>query len=111
MTEENNENLQDTMTLISYGGDARSDSFEAIELASQGKFDKAQDSLKKADESLKIAHNKQTDMLTKSAKGIEGNVDLLTVHGQDHLMNALTCRDLAGYIVKLYKRIEQLENE
>lgn len=103
--------LQATMTLISYGGDARSDSFEAINLASEKNFEAAEKKLQAADESLKVAHNKQTEMLTSEAQGINKNVSLLTVHGQDHLMNALTCRDLAGVIVKLYKKMYELDDK
>lgn len=102
---ENEEELHNTMTLISYGGDARSDSFEAINFASKKDFENAQKKLEDANKSLKIAHNKQTEMLSHEAEGEKENVSLLTVHGQDHLMNALTCRDLAGVIVKLYKQM------
>ena len=38
-----------------------------------------------------------------------GNATLLMVHSQDHLMNAITFRDLAGEIVALYKRLAEKE--
>ncbi|MCT1177712.1 PTS lactose/cellobiose transporter subunit IIA, partial [Pediococcus pentosaceus] len=45
-----------------------------------------------------------TGMLTEEAKGNHAKVSLLTVHSQDHIMNAITFRDLAGEIVDLYKK-------
>ncbi|WP_143800250.1 PTS lactose/cellobiose transporter subunit IIA, partial [Oenococcus oeni] len=51
------------------------------------------------------AHNSQTDMLTKEANGDHAKVTLLMVHSQDHIMNAITFRDLAGEIVDLYKKL------
>ena len=32
------------------------------------------------------------------------------VHGQDHVMNAITFRDLAGEVVDLYRKISQESN-
>ncbi|EGF47440.1 PTS system cellobiose-specific transporter subunit IIA [Lacticaseibacillus rhamnosus MTCC 5462] len=44
-------------------------------------------------------------MLTDEANGHHQSVSLLMVHGQDHVMTAITFRDLAGEVVDLYKRI------
>ncbi|MGI6024906.1 MAG: PTS lactose/cellobiose transporter subunit IIA, partial [Pediococcus parvulus] len=33
------------------------------------------------------------------------------VHSQDHIMNAITFRDLAGEIVDLYKRLDDVKVE
>ncbi|STP56888.1 PTS system lactose/cellobiose-specific transporter subunit IIA [Enterobacter hormaechei] len=32
-------------------------------------------------------------------------VNLITVHSQDHLMNAMVIQDLAGDMIELYRRI------
>jgi PTS system cellobiose-specific IIA component len=48
-------------------------------------------------------------MLTAEAQGDHAKVTLLMVHSQDHLMNAITFRDLAGEIVALYKRLSTQE--
>jgi PTS system cellobiose-specific IIA component len=34
-----------------------------------------------------------------------GPVNLITVHSQDHLMNAMVIQDLAGDMIELYRRI------
>ena len=88
------ENLQAIMGLIVNGGNAKSSSMEAIQAAKKGDFDEADAKLKEADAALGEAHNSQTGMLTKEASGDHVKVTLLMVHGQDHLMNAITFRDL-----------------
>ncbi|QFG46223.1 PTS lactose/cellobiose transporter subunit IIA [Lapidilactobacillus dextrinicus] len=102
---EEDENLQAIMGLIVNGGNAKSSSMEAIQAAKKGDFDEADAKLKEADAALGEAHNSQTGMLTKEASGDHVKVTLLMVHGQDHLMNAITFRDLAGEVVDVYKKL------
>ncbi|GEL13453.1 hypothetical protein FC15_GL000218 [Lapidilactobacillus concavus DSM 17758] len=99
------ENLQAIMGLIVNGGNAKSSAMEAIMAAKTGDFAGADAKLKEADVALSEAHNSQTGMLTKEASGDHVKVTLLMVHSQDHLMNAITFRDLAGEIVDLYKKL------
>jgi PTS system cellobiose-specific IIA component len=105
VAEEQEQDLEVIMGLIVNGGNAKSSAFEAIKAAKTGDFDKADAKLKEADDFLIEAHNSQTSMLTDEAQGKHAKVTLLTVHSQDHLMNAITFRDLAGEIVDLYKRL------
>ncbi|MDG3062829.1 PTS lactose/cellobiose transporter subunit IIA [Lacticaseibacillus casei] len=104
-TNENEDNLETVMGLIVNGGNAKSSAFEAISAAKEGNFQKADSKLKEADDFLAKAHNSQSGMLTNEAQGKHVPVTLLMVHSQDHLMNAITFRDLAGEIVALYKRL------
>ncbi|MDF7669292.1 PTS lactose/cellobiose transporter subunit IIA [Lactobacillus sp. ESL0703] len=99
--------LMAAMGLIANGGNAKSLAFEAIRAAKKGDIDTARAKLKEADDSLLQAHNSQTDMLTKEAQGEHTQVTLLVVHSQDHLMNAITFRDLAGEMVDLYEKLYQ----
>lgn len=101
------ETLEAAMGLIVNGGNAKSLAFEAIRLAKKGDITGARAKLKESDESLNDAHNSQTGMLTKEAQGEHTKVTLLVVHSQDHLMNAITFRDLAGEIVDLYEKLYQ----
>lgn len=98
-------NMEVIMGLIVNGGNAKSSAFEAIMAAKKGDFETADAKLKEADKSLTEAHNVQTGMLTKEASGEHAQVSLLMVHSQDHLMTAITFRDLAGEIVDLYKAL------
>lgn len=102
---EGEQNLEIIMGLIINGGNAKSSAFEAIKAAKEGDLDTANAKLKESDGFLTEAHNIQTNMLTSEAQGQHAKVTLLTVHSQDHLMNAITFRDLAGEIVDLYKTI------
>lgn len=102
------ETLEAAMGLIANGGNAKSLAFEAIRLAKKGDITGARAKLKESDESLNDAHNSQTGMLTREAQGEHTKVTLLVVHSQDHLMNAITFRDLAGEIVDLYEKLYQV---
>ncbi|WP_409021737.1 PTS lactose/cellobiose transporter subunit IIA [Dellaglioa sp. P0083] len=102
---ENDAQMQTIMGLIVNGGNAKSDSMEEIQAAKKGDFETAAAKLADADKSLIEAHHSQTAMLTQEASGDPVPVSLLMVHGQDHLMNAITFRDLAGEVVDIYKKI------
>ncbi|MFT8318064.1 MAG: PTS lactose/cellobiose transporter subunit IIA [Sporolactobacillus sp.] len=95
------------MQLIANGGNARSMALEAIDLCKKGNFTGADDKLKESDDSLKIAHDIQTQMLTNEARGNSIQINLLVIHSQDHLMNAITIRDIAGQFVDLYKLLNK----
>ena len=99
------ETLEAAMGLIANGGNAKSLAFEAIRLAKKGDIAGARAKLVESDKSLNEAHNSQTGMLTKEAQGDHTKVTLLVVHSQDHLMNAITFRDLAGEMVDLYEKL------
>ncbi|UQS82202.1 PTS lactose/cellobiose transporter subunit IIA [Bombilactobacillus folatiphilus] len=101
------ENLQTVMGLIMNGGNAKGAAVEAIKAAKTGDFEQAAAKLKQSDEFLSEAHNAQTGMLTQEASGEHTPVTLLMVHGQDHIMNAITFRDMAGEIVDLYKQLAE----
>nr|WP_206763336.1 PTS lactose/cellobiose transporter subunit IIA [Clostridium perfringens] len=97
------------MNLIMYGGDAKSNAIEAIQVAKNGEFELANTKILDAESSLSKAHNSQTELLSEEAKGNETIVSLLMVHGQDHLMNAITFTDLAKEFINMYERIADIE--
>ncbi|CAM5379701.1 PTS lactose/cellobiose transporter subunit IIA OS=Lysinibacillus sphaericus OX=1421 GN=LS41612_07505 PE=4 SV=1 [Lysinibacillus sphaericus] len=59
-------------------------------------------------EALIEAHHAQTALLTQEAREEKVEVSMLLIHAQDHLMNAITFRDLAQEMIELY---EQLKGE
>lgn len=93
------------MQIIISGGGARSLSMEAINKAKQGKIDEAKQLLEKANEQLGEAHEVQTKLIQEEAAGNSKTVTLLMVHAQDHLMNAVTIKDMAQEFVDVYERI------
>lgn len=102
-----NELEQMIMELVVNGGDARSKAMEAIDAAKKGDFEMADVLLKECNEQLSSAHNKQTELIQAEVRGEHVLVTLLMVHAQDHLMNAMTVRDLAKEIIEIYKREEK----
>jgi PTS system cellobiose-specific IIA component len=90
--------------IIVNGGDARSHSMEAIQFAKQGKIAEARDALSKAYDNLGEAHKVQTGLIQDEAAGKSMEVSLLMVHAQDHLMNAITIKDLAQEFVDMYEK-------
>ncbi|WP_103104798.1 PTS lactose/cellobiose transporter subunit IIA [Brevibacillus reuszeri] len=91
--------------LILHGGNARSLAMEAIAKAKNKDLEGAQDSLNRAGEELSLAHQNQTALIQKEVSGEKTEVSMLLIHAQDHLMNAMTIKDLATEFVELYGHI------
>lgn len=92
------------LQIIVSGGNARSHAMEAIQLAKEGKIEKAREAITKANEELGEAHLVQTQLIQDEARGNSKEVTLLMVHAQDHLMNAITVKDLAQEFVDMYEK-------
>lgn len=94
------------MGLIVHSGDTKSECMEAIQLAKKGHIIEAKDKIKLANDALIEAHHSQTALLSQEARGEKVEVSMLLIHAQDHLMNAITFRDLAVEMIELYERIK-----
>lgn len=92
--------------IILHGGNAKSSAMEAIIAAKQGDFTTAKDKLIEAGNALNEAHHIQTALIQGEIRGEKTDISLLMVHAQDHLMNAITIKDLAAEFVDLYKRLK-----
>ena len=104
---ENKDSLEVAMTLIMYGGEAKSCAIEAIAAAKKQDFDRAQERLSQAQKALLQAHHAQAERLSKEAQGEKTELSLFMVHGQDHLMTSIAFVDLAKEIVDLHKKIDE----
>lgn len=91
-------------TLILHGGNGRSAAMEAIHAAKDNNMDLAREKLKEASDSINEAHHIQTSLIQSEIGGNKTEISLLMIHAQDHLMNAMTVKDLAKEIVELYER-------
>jgi len=98
---------QTVMELIVNGGDARSKAMQAIKLAKKGDLEAAKEKIKEANEALNKAHDFQTTLIQNEAAGEHVEVSLLMVHAQDHLMNAMTVRDLAQEMISMYEEFRK----
>ncbi len=105
------EYMEVVMGIIMSGGNAKGLAFQAIQQAKEGNFAEAEQSLTDASNELRNAHDVQTDLLTRLAQGEKIGWNLYMVHAQDHLMNAITFKDLAVEFVGQEKRIQALENK
>jgi PTS system cellobiose-specific IIA component len=99
--------LEEIITeLVVNGGDAKSKAIQAIRAAKAGDFKAADEKIKESNESLQEAHVFQTEIIQAETRGeSQADVSLLMIHGQDHLMNAITTRDLAIEMIDMYKMI------
>ena len=95
--------------LITFGGSARSDVFEAYAAAKNGDFEGAQALIKSAGEALLEAHKVQTDLIQQEAAGNNMTVKLLMVHAQDHLMTSILAKDLIQSMIEMQKQIQELQ--
>ncbi|GGB60536.1 PTS cellobiose transporter subunit IIA [Virgibacillus dakarensis] len=89
--------------IILYAGNGKSNAMEAIQEAKTGNFDKAEKLIEEAGTELGKAHDFQTKFLQEEASGEGTSVNVILVHSQDHLMTAMTVRDLAVEIIEIYR--------
>lgn len=100
------ENMEATIfQLILHGGNGRSAAMEAIMKAKQGDFAGAAEKIKESADALNEAHHIQTALIQGEIRGEKTELSLLMVHAQDHLMNAMTVKDLAAEMVEMYEKL------
>ncbi|WP_270286505.1 PTS lactose/cellobiose transporter subunit IIA [Enterococcus casseliflavus] len=91
--------------LILNAGNSKSKSIMAIESAREFNFIEAKSLIEEASEDLRLAHQMQTDMIQKQAKGEEVNVDVILIHAQDHLTMATLMLDQAQEFINIYEML------
>lgn len=100
-------NLEETIfELILHGGNGKSLAMEAIAEAKQGNYAQAREKLKESAQELAEAHHIQTSLIQAEIRGDKNTITLLMIHAQDHLMNALTVKDLAAEFIDLYEAMK-----
>ncbi|CAH1211779.1 MULTISPECIES: PTS lactose/cellobiose transporter subunit IIA [Paenibacillus] len=100
---------QTVMQIIANSGEARSYSLKAIRVAREGKLEEAEALIKEAKGSLTKAHKVQTGLIQAEGRGERTEITLLMIHAQDHLMNALTVREVAAELIEEIKARKELE--
>jgi cellobiose PTS system EIIA component len=110
MSVESTEQIQMlSFTIILHAGNARSFAMEAIGLAKQYQFENARNKIAEADKEFAEAHHVQTKLLQNEANGIKTDVSVILIHAQDHLMTAMTVKDLANEMIDMYEKMAQME--
>src|SRR5690625_7883706 len=82
---------------------------EAIHEAKEYHFKEAREKIELADEEFTKAHHEQTKLLQEESKGSKHEVTVILVHAQDHLMTAMTVKDLANEMIDMYEKIQKAE--
>lgn len=93
------------MELIIQAGEARSCSMEALRAARRKEWPRADTLLSEASEAARAAHRIQTELIGADEGCGKIPVNLIMVHAQDHLMNAMLCRELAEEIIQLRREL------
>jgi len=93
--------------IIATVGTARSMYIEAIDLASEGQYDKAKAMIKEGQEIFNEGHALHHELLTKYANGELPTTDILLVHAEDQLMSAEAFCILAEKFIALYEKINK----
>ncbi len=97
--------------IILHAGNARAEAYDALRAAQSGDFAKAAEHLRQAEEEVGAAHRVQADMIQQEAQGNRVELTLLTVHAQDHLMTALSEKNLIENMIEMHKTIKQLSTK
>lgn len=104
MTEVSPEFESTIMELLVFSGSARSNALMALRQARAGDFAAAAKHMAESKEWVKKAHLIQTELIGLDEGCGKLAINLITVHAQDHLMNAMVIQDLADDMIELYRR-------
>jgi cellobiose PTS system EIIA component len=106
----NDEKTMQIIQLITNAGAARSNYVEAIQKAKKSRFSEALELIQEGEKYFLNGHKIHADMISKEAAGTGGEVSLLLVHAEDHLISAETTKLMAEEFITLYEKYERLEN-
>lgn len=105
-------------TIVGQAGECRGLAYEALGEAERGNFEGAEIKLKEAEVAIHKAHYVQTDLIQKEAAGEPTPISMVFVHAQDHLMTAISEKELIRKMIKMHEnmyklneRLEKLENK
>lgn len=97
------------MELLVFAGSARSSALMALQQARAGDFNAAAAQMAESKRTVTQAHQIQTRLIGLDEGSGKLAINLITVHAQDHLMNAMVIQDLADDMIELYRRQAQAE--
>ncbi|MGJ0637526.1 PTS lactose/cellobiose transporter subunit IIA [Xenorhabdus bovienii] len=96
---------QQIVELLVHAGSARSSALMALQQAKAGDFQQAEMLMEEARQETCAAHAIQTKLIGLDEGCGKLPINLITVHAQDHLMNAMVIQDLASNMIDLYQRL------
>jgi PTS system cellobiose-specific IIA component len=96
------------MNIIVNAGDCKNHAYMALNHVNEGKYEDADKELQLANDAMARAHDGQTMFLHKEANGEKVEISVLFVHAQDHLMTAISEKNLIEQIIELRKVVNTL---
>lgn len=98
------------MEIILNAGDARTHAVNAMKSELAGDPNAANQSLLKAKESIKNAHNAQTGVICEEAAGGTTELSLLFIHAQDTVMTINSEVSMIELMIKMNRNLEEKIN-
>jgi len=96
------------MNIIIHAGDCKNHAYMALNYVNEGNYPEADKEMQLANDAIAKAHDGQTMFLHKEADGEKIDISVLFVHAQDHLMTAITEKNLIEQIIELRKIVNTL---
>lgn len=97
------------MSLIIYGGSAKSGYIEAIRLAKKGSFDKIEKLWNESNHAYEEAHKTHFEILNGELSPSSMMEKLLLIHAEDQMNSAEIFKVISEEMVDLYKIIEKIK--
>ncbi|AEM21366.1 Phosphotransferase system cellobiose-specific component IIA [Brachyspira intermedia PWS/A] len=94
---------ENVFPIIALAGESKSLAYEALRLAKENKFEESDKKMQEADKLLLESHQYQTDLISKEANGESFVINLLFIHAQDHLMTAISEKNLIKELIDILK--------
>lgn len=96
------------MELIINAGESRSCAMQALRAAKQGDWAEVDAQMNESFAASKRAHDVQTMLIGMDEGCGKVQVNLVLVHAQDHIMNAMLAREMAQEFIDLYRKLNQV---
>ncbi len=103
----NKEDQQKLMQIIIGSGKVKLMVSEATQVSKNYRFKEAEKLLNNAKEELIKVHNIHTSMLDSSV--YSEDINILSIHSEDHLMSASLMFDMAKEFIDVYIRLSEIE--
>ncbi len=97
------------MSIILYSGNARSRYMQALKISRAGEKKECQLLIDEARVEIEKAHVFQTKLINENITQ-QSEINLLTIHAQDHLMTTMILRDIAIEMIARDWKVESDEN-
>lgn len=96
--------IQTAMSVIANAGSSRSYSLEALQSLQVGKYDNAEELMKKAEDTLLAAHRTHSEFLVAESRGEKIEFSVFLLHAESHLNLAEQTKDMVDAFYHLYKK-------